>query len=538
MLVAIPKIDGIEIINDKIDGCRYVYKHIDSSEANAYEDKMIIGIYDEETERMMPTSNYFKSIYKLKEVEIVDIKNYGLFYVARKCCSEMGLTQCLKDVFGSKELDLILLCLYIFDEGESSFQYIKGWLESLYVPNSNIKMTKETAIDLLSNLSFASIYNFFAKWGAINKTSKLLCYDVKSFSSYDKWEYMFAQKQEVVSACNLSIFCDEETKMPIYYHEHDGFIIENDNFSDLEIFMKRYDINDVKFILDGESLDPEDFDVSKIKSNFNNFTLILPTQFDVSKKMISKHISNICQDKYKLNKNEALYCIQEKMNIQGVVGKLLIYFDQEVNANYCAKMDPYLNYLSSELSDFDSLPDYDEIDRYSKYFEFNKHDDDIGFDFQIKEEFVKEMKLYQGSYFIFTTDLGDKPKDVLSHYDIAREDLKIQYKQIAFETTDEGVITHSEEFLNGKKFIIFIKQIIKKYMLSKINLKFFADLFSFEIVDEFKSLIKELNEIQVSFSRSGKGLDRTLTDYTKKLLAFFDAEEGLLKSLIPKSKKK
>jgi hypothetical protein len=104
-LIDVPSGDGV---NTKIAGAKgekYVYKYTHyfrNAEGKSRNRAILIGKIDVKTGKMKPNSNYYELFKITPGMPDTAILDYGYSYLALKCCNDMGLTACLKEMFGSQ----------------------------------------------------------------------------------------------------------------------------------------------------------------------------------------------------------------------------------------------------------------------------------------------------------------------------------------------------------------------------------------------------------------------------------------------------
>lgn len=101
--------------------------------------------------------------------------------------------------------------------------------------------------------------------------------------------------------------------------------------------------------------------------------------------------------------------------IQGVPGKVLLYFDALSHVLLCNELPERINRLKAELAALKRYPK-SKLKRYEPYFQLTKHKQGSGFDFEADVIKVEEARNKKGFFLIFRTDMESTPEDTLYHY--------------------------------------------------------------------------------------------------------------------------
>jgi hypothetical protein len=165
-----------------------------------------------------------------------------------------------------------------------------------------------------------------------------------------------------LSQFNIGVFCDEETKIPLYYNRYNGSLTDRTNLC---------------YVLDHAS------------------TVGMPAHLKTAKEFINAEGEGMKVYANQLVSYPTIYCTEIKTKTSGVEGKVLLYFDARSHLNSCEDLSTNLERLKSELSALKRYPK-GKLKRYSKYFKISKTDS--GFDFEVDQ---KRLKKYGNDTAIF-----------------------------------------------------------------------------------------------------------------------------------------
>jgi transposase len=201
----------------------------------------------------------------------------------------------------------------------------------------------------------------------------------------------------------------------------------------------------------------------------------------------------------------------------------MLFFDPLNHAVLSRELSDRIEELSVELSLLKRCP-VSKLKRYAKYFVINKHDNDSGFDFIVDNHAVDELRKNKGFFLIFTTDMAAKPEDSLYFYRAKDSDEKL-FDQIKVDMGGGRVRTHNDNTTDGKIFVTFVALAIRAYMLGKLDQYISANSSS------LKKALRKLENIIMVYSNGRCRFTKALTKHQKEILASFDAEADIAKSL-------
>jgi transposase len=526
VLIDIPTAKGIHIKSAGAKGEKYVYQYtlyFRNSDGKPRNKAKAIGKYDSDSGMMIPNSNYYDMFKVSSKLPNFTIYSYGYSFLVLKICTDIGLLDCLKEVFGEQTIEIISTAAFIISEG-NAIDGIDDWQERIMMPGLHKSLTSQSCSKLFESLNYNKTHIFFVNWVNMTLADDTVCYDVTSVSSYSKLipdvEYGYNRDGEDLPQFNIGMFCGETTKLPLYYNRYNGSLTDKTNLSKVLENARSVGITDVKLVLDGGFISEECF--KSLSNSCKNFTIGIPASLDVSKNMIATHINDIRKFMNKLPERE-IFCVQQETSIHGVNGKLMLYFDQQNHNQLCAELSEYIERLSAELSKLKRCP-ISKLHRYSKYFTVIKHDNDSGFDFVVDNNEVDKMREVKGFYLIFTTDMSSKPEDTLFYYRAKDADEKL-FDQIKIDMRGNRVRTHNEHTTNGKIFITFIALIVRAYMLKKLGKYIAANSSS------LKKVINKLENIIIVHSDGTFRFTKALTKQQKEILAAFNSDVEISTSL-------
>lgn len=525
-LIDVPNDKGVHVKVAGIKGEKYVYKYVKyfRNEFGSPRNRAkVIGKFDTSTGKMYPNSNYFE-LYRIDaDMYDVSVWDYGYTYLALKVCQDMGLLDCLSVAFGSRGFEIAIMAIYIVQEG-NVMDAIDDWQRRNYIPNFNTALTSQSTSRTFYAITDTQRHKFFRHWIKTAFSGGSVCYDVTSISSYAQdmpsVERGYNRDGDNLCQFNLGMFCDEITKVPLYYNRYNGSLTDKTNLSYVLAGASELGIEQIKMILDGGFWSEEC--IKSLKECCTAFTIGMPAFLTESENIIAAHGKDIEKYANELTYRN-IYYSQIPIMIHGVPGKVLLFYDAWNHLKLCEELSTRIKCLKSELSAMKRYPK-SKLSRYTPYFALSKHDHDNGFNFAIDIEKVEKLRYHKGFFLLFSTDMESKPDDLLFYYRAKDADEKL-FAQIKCDMDGDRIRTHNEKTTEGKAFVTFIACIIRSYMLSKLS------LFLAENSTSMKKVFNQLSNISIVSSRRGIAFSKALTKKQKQILSVFDATEDILHSI-------
>lgn len=525
-LIDVPSGDGVHA---KIAGAKaekYVYKYTHyfrNAEGKPRNRAMLIGKIDAQTGKMKPNSNYYELFKVTPGMPDIAVWDYGYSYLALKCCNDMKLTACLNETFGGQAMDIIVSAAYIVLEG-SSMDAIDDWLERTLVPGYFKSLDSQSTSRLFESISPSRTHEFFKKWVAVGRTGENVCYDVTSISSYSRTmtdvEYGYNRDGEDLPQFNIGMFCDESSKLPLYFNRYNGSLTDKTNLSYVLENAGAVGLKDIKFVVDGGFISEEC--ILNLSTHSKAFTIGIPVSLDIAVEMLKSHAQGIEKYANKLSDKD-IYCVDKYFEYYGVIGRLMLFYDPMNHVQLCNEMSERIRSLSGELSGLKRYP-VRKLKRYAQYFRITRHVGDSGFDFAVDADKVDLLRQYKGFFLIFSTDNEISHDDVLYHYR-AKDAAEKLFCQLKVDMQGARIRTHNEQTTNGKAFVMFIALAIRTYIMGKLK-KHLT-----EKSTSLKKVFNQLTNITVITTGGKARFTKALTKKQKSILSVFNATDDILKSV-------
>lgn len=526
ILVDIPDDKGVHVKSAGAKGEKYVYKyvkHYRNANKEPRSQAKSIGKYDESSGKMYPNNNYFTMYNVSPFTADIEFWDYGYSYLVLKVCRDLNLLEILNKKFPDKAMSIIAIATYMIHMG-NIMDGIDDWQQRNYFSDFNSLLTSQSTSRIFSSISVTQIHKFFKSWIKEIYGGGSVCYDVTSISSYSEnmteVERGYNRDGDDLAQYNLGLFCDESTKMPLYYNRYNGSLTDKTNLSAVLGNAKSIGIDNVKMILDGGFWSHEC--ITSLSECCSSFIVGMPGFLKESKEIIANKVDNIVKYEHELSEVN-VYCVQEEKTLYGVSGRVLVFYDLWNHANLCAEMSSNINRLKTKLIKLKRLPK-GNLNQYTKYFKITKHQNDNGFDYEEDYDKIEKLRKSKGFFLIFTTDMISTPSEILYYYRAKDADEKL-FSQIKVEMEGRRIRTHNSETTEGKTFVTFIASVIRTYMERKLS------SYLNDNKTSVKKVINQLSNITIMGDKDGYRLTKALTKKQKDILSVFDAEVDIVNSI-------
>ena len=525
-LVDIPDDHGVHMKSAGAKGEKYVYKYLKyfrNSDGNPRNKAKAIGKFDPISGKMHPNHNYFEIYHLDTTLHDVSVWDYGYSYLVLKACRDIGLLDDLAMAFGEHAMDIVVMAAYIIREG-NAMDGFDDWQERNFFPGFARLLTSQSISRIFASLSPAKRDDFFKSWVKKALSGGSVCYDVTSISSYSREmisvERGYNRDGDDLAQYNLGMFCDESTKIPVYYNRYNGSLTDKTNLSCALGNAKEMGIEKVKMVLDGGFWSQKS--LINLKEFCETFIIGMPGNLTESAMILAENGDDIEKYSNKLT-NHHIYCIPVTTEICGVVGRVLLYFDSQSHVSQCAEMSEYIDRLKAELYRLKRYPK-SKLKRFSPYFIITKHDNDSGFDYVINTANIEKMRKSKGYFLIFSTDMTSTPSEILDYYRAKDADEKL-FAQIKVDMDGGRIRTHNEATTDGKTFVTFIACVIRAYLLKKLT-QYLEDNST-----SMKKVFNQMSNITILTGHDGYRFTKALTKKQKQILSAFNAEVDIVKSI-------
>ena len=294
--------------------------------------------------------NYFEH-YGVDKFEAPSLlTNYGYTHLIWEVSRKNGLYSCIEKTFGKETDEIIALAAHIIING-NVMDGIDDWQDRNFLPGVDCRLSSQSTSRFFSDIEAEEADSFFRDWIELNLQGNNVCYDVTSISSYAEdmvtLEFDYNRDQEKLTQFNLGVFCDEITKIPLYYSRYSGSLTDRTNLPNVLEDVRELGIEDVKLVVDGGFWSPTAF--KSLKKDRKTFTVGFLAYLDEARQIIAEHGESVKHYEFKIGFPH-INCKEIASTIHGVPRKVLLFFDHWGYADDRHSLDSHLERVKIELS--------------------------------------------------------------------------------------------------------------------------------------------------------------------------------------------
>ena len=522
-MVPIPKEKGVHIKAAGAKREKYVYQYVKyfrNEDGKPRNRAKLIGKAADKPGMMIPNRNYFEMFHVEPSIPHLSVWDYGFTYLVEKICQRLGLSSMIEQVFGSAASSILAIATFLLRDG-GALDGMEDWQERTFLEKCDRVLTSQEASRIFESITHEKRMQFFRKWIPAALTNGTVCYDVTSISSYAQnmpsVERGYNRDHEDLCQYNLGMFCDETTRMPLYYERYEGSLTDRSNLSYVLANAADMGPRKVKLVLDGGFWSKEC--IQSLGKSCDCFTMGMPSSLNEASRAIEQSRSRIEQYRNKLS-GYHVYCVEQAASLHGVEGRILVYYDPLNHACLVSELSDSITRMEAELSRLKRYPK-SKLARFRKYFKLTKHEEESGFDYEVDVEKVEKLSRNKGFFLLFTTDKEAGASDLLYFYRAKDADEKI-FGQIKNEMSGKRIRTHNERTTDGKTFVIFLACLLRSYLLGKLQ------RYLSEQSTSLKKVWSQLSNILMVECNGAKRLAKALTKKQKDILSIFGVEKEIL----------
>lgn len=476
---------------DKRSGITYAYQSIsfwDKEKKQSRARRTLIGRYDNETGKIVPTDGRNKKKAKEKEAEtrgktVINSAHrsfYGATYLLDAIGEKLGITKDLKQCFPDEYKQILSLAYYLILEDSTPLYRFEKWGSLHKHPYGN-NITSQRSSELFASITEESKHRFFTLQGKRRIEQEFWAYDTTTLSSYSdilrQVQYGHNKEHDKLPQLKLALVFGKDSNLPFYYRKLGGNIPDSKT---IRRFLEELDIlgySKVKLIMDRGF-----FSEYNINSLFQNHI-----KFLMSAKMSLNFIQNELDEVYDTfrdfehyNENYAIYYRTVRTNWNYTQNRpykgdklkesrriyIHFYYNIDQAADDEKDFDRRLIALKQELESGERIPQHEKL--YQQYFTY-KTTPKRGTHVTVIEENVNAAKRNYGFFALITNE----KMDAITALELYRNKDVVEK---AFGNLKERLnmrrnLVSSEQSLDGKLFIQFVALIYLSYIKKQMQEK-------------------------------------------------------------------
>ena len=400
------------------------------------------------------------------QLSILDEKRIGIVRVLWEISSSIKLTDTLKEAFPKTWRSILSVAFYYVSSGRNAAYLFPSWAEDHESPLLG-KALADPGISLLfSGMEEARRKEFLKAWRNVSSSGKACFNDITSISSYSRenemMEFGYSRDHEDLPQVNLGLIVDSGSKLPLYYHVHDGSIHD---VSTLEHVMKEgfaFNMHKLMFVMDKGFYSRQN--VSAMYSNKYSFIIAMTLSSGTAKKAIDEVRSTI---RHPMNiittdNGEAVYAKTTGSHWGSESFHWPCRFHVYTSENEDIgkrgiRLDIKLRECFNELNAGEWVEAH--IPLYAKYFEMNECENGVK-RYSYKEDALVKAESHYSGYLVLVTDQIElSAKEVLDIYR-SKDAVEKAFYDLKNEQDAKRLGTHGMAAMDGKLFTLFISAIL------------------------------------------------------------------------------
>ena len=475
ILITMKKDEKTGYYINEVNGRKYAYiqkTHVWNKEKKQAETSLeYIGRLDDNGKLVPKRRHLVKSeMSEETKLSIVDQNRVGMVRVLWQIATEIKLNETLKAAFPKTWDTILSLSFYYVSSGRNAAYLYSSWQEDHESPIKGKSLEGPDITRLFSEMEEARRKDFLKRWRNAASSGKACFNDITSISSYSKEnemvEFGYNRDHEDLPQINLGLIVDSGSKLPLYYHVHDGSIRD---VSTLERVMREgfaFNMKNLLFVMDKGFYAAHN--INSMYSFNYHFIVAIPLSVGKAKDAIDearssiRHPSNIIVT----GNGEAVYAKTSSLQYWSNEDfhwpcRIHVYTsDNEDAGKRGMKLDMKLAECFRELNEGNWNDAH--VSLYAKYFDMNIETvySVEKKTYSYKEKALKDAESHYAGYFAIVTDQVDlSSREVLEIYR-SKDAVEKAFYDLKNEQDAKRLGTHSAKAMDGKLFTLFISSIL------------------------------------------------------------------------------
>ena len=471
ILITMKKDEKTGYYINEVNGRKYAYiqkSHVWNKEKKQAETSLeYVGKIDDEGNFIPKKKHLVKAdITEDSQLSMLEEKRIGMVRVLWRISSEIKLTETLKEAFPKTWRAILSVAFYYVSSGRNAAYLFPSWAEDHESPLLGKELTDPDISLLFSGMEEARRKEFLKAWRNAAASGKACFNDITSISSYshenEMVEFGYNRDHEDLPQVNLGLIVDSGSRLPLYYHVHDGSIHD---VSSLEHVMREgfaFNMHKLMFVMDKGFYSRQN--VSAMYSNKYGFIIAMTLSSGSAKKAIDEVRSTI---RHPMNiittdNGEAIYA----KTIDSYWGSESYHWpcrfhvytsENEDIGRRGIRLDIKLQECFNELNAGEWVEAH--VPLYAKYFDMNECENGVK-TYDYKEEALVKAESHYSGYLVLVTDQVElSAKEALDIYR-SKDAVEKAFYDLKNEQDAKRLGTHGVAAMDGKLFTLFISAIL------------------------------------------------------------------------------
>lgn len=429
---------------------------------------------------------------KTKRAE--QVQDYGHVYLAKHIAKQIGLDECIKEVFADNAEEISHLMYHQVLEASPLYMQ-KSWAEGVYVPKTACIPSQKIS-SLLASIgeSENKPFDFFKAWIKKQKDLDGAWLDITSVSTYsnnlDFAEWGYNRDKESLPQINLGYLLGYPSQLPLFYQAYPGSINDVITIKNTIKFAKNFGVKINNLVMDRGFYSLAN--IKELSSNKFNFIIPLPSTI--------KEVKNILQQSKESLKNTNSFCQNGKImfywntsvQLDGIDLKICVYLDEKKRAlelenfmGYLHELEDKFKQITFESQDQASVYINDNWNKYAKFYQVITQNKKIILErnnVAISDNIAKFGKM------ILATNNSNLDHESMIALYRQRDGIEKAFDVMKNDLHEYRLRTSTNKTTNGKIFVTFLSVILYSALLQLMRPSLIKKFTVAEVFSELKKI--------------------------------------------------
>ena len=493
-------------------------------------ERVCIGILKEDDKSKMRPNETFRihfpdiQLDEISEIKRSSCLRIGDHIIIDKIIKEYQLDELLKTCFHDDYGLLLDLVSYLIVMEDNAAQYYPDYAYNHPLFSEDMKIFSDSRIsDFLSSISDDQRILFLNAWNTMHRSEKIyISYDSSNKNcqalDIELCEYGHAKDDENKPIINTAISYDLSNRIPLFYEEYPGSIVDVSQLNMMIEKAKGYGYKNIGFILDRGYFSKAN--IRHLDELHYDFLIAAKGSASFIRKFIDEVKGSFETDRKNRNSRYQVYGKTVKTEVfsddkQRCVhifyNDLKAAFDRENLEAELSRMESIMNKGIGTAKDYSS---------FKKFYKLHYDDDGIFTDYTPRNTIIEKEKSYCGYFVLISSNIAkaDKALTLYKSRDVSEKLFRNDKSYLG----NKAYRVHSESSAKAKTFISFIALIIRNRIYTYLD----EESVNYPSKPNYMSVpaaLKELEKIEMIKGSDGiYRLDHAVSAVQKKILKAFD----------------
>lgn len=415
-------------------------------------------------------------ITTIEKVQEAEDKNAGINLLLSKISVDIGLRDTLETIFGMELAAKIeSLAYYCVSKGRYPLYQASLWTEEQLLPYQK-KISEAEISAILKKISSSDILQFLGLWSKGVNPKELLNLDITSTSSYSQGiedvVFGYNRDSENLPQINLLLVSSQRSGLPVWFEQLPGAIIDSTALQDTLKLMSQSKCPCKNYVMDRGFATHANIDY--MLKNHIKFTMgiplhLFPEYLQECQEAQQKHL--FCDPQSTLSLFEEFNTLQtQAVTLTKKIAGHRVYCHLFYTDTYHSMANETL--MSDLLIVKEKLQTKQMLNKEEKFLAqqcFTVKETPVrGIQVIANLEKIAELRDNSSGFFVVLSSQFKDPNDALNSYKL-RDHVEKGFDDLKNEEDAYRLRVHSAHAMRSRLFLQFIAQILRSYILRKLQ---------------------------------------------------------------------